>query len=90
MDFSSQEEFEVHVHKCFEQIFNRLMKIDAIIKDGAEKEENERNYGVFNELQDYVEEVILHCHLAWQYHRLSRLTAGNTWQRLADKSGEEK
>jgi hypothetical protein len=66
------------------------MKIDAIVKEGAEKEEQDRTYGIFNELQDYVEEVILHCHLAWQYHRLSRMTAGNTWQRLEDQPKEDK
>jgi hypothetical protein len=25
-----------------------------------------------SDMRDWVEEIILQCHLAWQYHRLSR------------------
>jgi hypothetical protein len=87
--FSSAEEFELHVHKCFGKIFEGLMKVDAVVKEGAEKEESERNHGVMCELRDTVEEVILHCHLAWQYHRLSRMTGGanvSTWDQVENGS----
>ncbi len=85
MKFTSNEEFELHVHKCFGKIFEGLMKVDAVVKEGAEKEEQEQQYGTMCDLRDLVEEVILHCHLAWQYHRLSRLAGGpkvDTWDRL--------
>ena len=66
MKFTSSEEFELHVHKCFGKIFDGLLKVDAVVKDGAEKEEDAGKYGVMCDLRDTVEEVILHCHLAWQ------------------------
>jgi hypothetical protein len=84
VDFSTKEEFELHVHKCFGKIFDDLMKVDALVKEGAEKEEVDGKLGVMNELRDYVEDVILHCHLAWQYHRLSRMVPGpvSTWDKI--------
>lgn len=94
MKFSSTEEFDLHVHKCFGRIFELLTKADAVIKDGAEKEESEGNYGAMCELRDWVEEIILQCHLAWQYHRLSKgPTRTDTWQQVeksqdGDKSAE--
>jgi hypothetical protein len=85
--FSTKEEFELHVHKCFSKIFETLMKVDTVIKAAAEKEEGEGQYGTMCELRDNVEEVILHCHLAWQYHRLSRVAgSANTWDRLQTAS----
>jgi len=90
--FSSAEEFELHVHKCFGKIFEGLMKVDATVKEGAEKEESKNTYGVMCELRDSVEEVILHCHLAWQYHRLSRMASGSsssTWDRVEQPSEEK-
>lgn len=92
MQFSNQEEFELHVHKCFGKIFETLMKVDAVVKEQADKEEEAGSYGTMCELRDNIEEVILHCHLAWQYHRLSRMagSAASTWDRLEEgrKSGE--
>jgi hypothetical protein len=90
VDFSNREEFELHVHKCFGKIFDNLMKVDALVKDGAEKEEAEGKHGIMNELRDYVEDVILHCHLAWQYHRLSRMVPGpvTTWDKVESEKGE--
>jgi len=95
--FSSSEEFELHVHKCFATIFERLVKMDAVIREGAEREEAAGQHGVMGDLRDSIEDVILHCHLAWQYHRLSKAVgAANTWDRLEtddkidDVSTEEK
>lgn len=83
MKFSTKEEFELHVHKCFSKIFETLMKVDGVVKAEAEKEEGEGKYGTMCELRDNIEDVILHCHLAWQYHRLSRVAgSANTWDRL--------
>lgn len=86
MDFTNREEFELHVHKCFSKIFESLMKIDATVKQGAEEEEAEGKPGVMSELRDNVEDVILHCHLAWQYHRLSRMvsSAASSWDKIDD------
>jgi hypothetical protein len=70
--FSSTEQFELHVHKCFGRIFELLLQIDAVVKQEAEKEEAAGTPGMMNDLRDWVEETILHCHLAWQYHRLSQ------------------
>jgi hypothetical protein len=88
VDFSNREEFELHVHKCFSKIFETLMKVDATVKQGAEQEEANGNYGVMSELRDDVEEVILHCHLAWQYHRLSRMVPGaaSSWDKIDNES----
>ncbi len=87
MKFSSNEEFELHVHKCFDKIFELLMKVDTEVKREAEKEESEGNYGVMTDLRDWVEEIILHCHLAWQYHRLSKgPSSRNTWDAVQDKT----
>jgi hypothetical protein len=85
--FTSAEEFELHVHKCFGKIFDGLLKVDAVVKERAEQEENSGNHGVMCDLRDTVEEVILHCHLAWQYHRLSKVASGraaSTWDKMAD------
>jgi len=80
VEFSSREQFELHVHKCFGKIFETLMQMDAQIKGEAEKEEQERQFGPMCELRDQIEEVILHCHLAWQYHRLARMGSDrDTW-----------
>jgi hypothetical protein len=69
--FSSAEEFDLHVHKCFGRIFELLAKVDAVAKDGAEKEEAAGTWGAMSDTRDWVEEIILQAHLAWQYHRLS-------------------
>ena len=72
MKFSNAEQFELHVHKCFGRIFELLLQVDAVVKKEAEKEEAAGTLGTINDLRDWVEEVILHCHLSWQYHRLSK------------------
>ncbi len=83
MKFSTKEEFELHVHKCFTKIFETLMKVDAVVKEEAEKEEGAGQYGTMCDIRDNLEDVILHCHLAWQYHRLSRIAgSANTWDRI--------
>jgi len=86
--FSSTEEFELHVHKCFGKIFELLQKVDAVVKEAADKEEAQNTCGVMCELRDWVEESILYCHLAWQYHRLSRVSSRNTWDRLENESSQ--
>jgi hypothetical protein len=81
--FSSSEEFELHVHKCFGKIFDQLMKVDAVVKERAEREEAAGKSGEMCDLRDSIEDVILHCHLAWQYHRLSKAVgSSNTWDKL--------
>ncbi len=90
MKFSSGEEFELHVHKCFGKIFEQLMKMDAVIKERAEQEEAEGKYGVMSDLRDSIEDVILHCHLAWQYHRLSKAVgSASTWDRMETEAKKE-
>ncbi len=90
MKFSDAEEFELHVHKCFGKIFEGLTKMDGVIKKTADEEEDKGNYGEWSDLRDWIEEVILHCHLAWQYHRLSRMSGGrSTWERLDERKPEE-
>ena len=90
MKFSSSEEFELHVHKCFGKIFEQLMKVDAVIKERAEQEESEGKYGVMSDLRDSIEDVILHCHLAWQYHRLSKAVgSASTWDRMDTEAKKE-
>ena len=90
MKFSSSEEFELHVHKCFGKIFEQLMKVDAVIKERAEQEEAEGKYGVMSDLRDSIEDVILHCHLAWQYHRLSKAVgSASTWDRMDTEAKKE-
>ncbi len=90
MDFSSSEQFELHVHKCFGKIFELLQSMDAQVKKGAEQEEAEGKFGVMNDLRDELEEVILHCHLAWQYHRLSKaMGAKNTWDVVEETGAEQ-
>jgi hypothetical protein len=81
VNFGSAEEFDLHVHKCFGRMFELLMKVDAVVKEGAEKEEATGNYGVMTDMRDWLEEIILHGHLAWQYHRLSKggLSRPDTW-----------
>jgi len=83
--FSSTEEFELHVHKCFGKIFELLQKVDTVVKEAADKEEAENTCGINCELRDWIEESILYCHLAWQYHRLTRVSGRNTWDRLEDE-----
>ena len=90
MKFSSSEEFELHVHKCFGKIFEQLMKVDAVIKERAEQEEAAGKYGVMSDLRDSIEDVILHCHLAWQYHRLSKAVgSASTWDRMETGAKKE-
>ena len=90
MKFSSSEEFELHVHKCFATIFERLVKMDAVIREGAEREEAAGRHGVMGDLRDSIEDVILHCHLAWQYHRLSKsLGSASTWDRVENEAKKE-
>ena len=90
MKFSSSEEFELHVHKCFGKIFEQLMKVDAVVKERAEQEEAEGKYGVMSDLRDSIEDVILHCHLAWQYHRLSKAVgSASTWDRMDTEAKKE-
>ena len=90
MKFSSSEEFELHVHKCFGKIFDQLMKVDAVIKERAEQEEAAGKYGEMCDLRDSIEDVILHCHLAWQYHRLSKAVgSANTWDKLENEGKNE-
>ncbi len=91
MKFSNADEFELHVHNCFNKIFELLMKVDATVKEGADKEEKSEEYGVMCDMRDWVEEIILHCHLAWQYHRLSKgPMSSSTWDRIQnDKNSEE-
>jgi hypothetical protein len=87
MKFANKEEFELHVHKCFGKIFESLMKIDGVVKQEAEKEETSGNHGTMCDLRDSIEDVILHCHLAWQYHRLSRtLQNVSTWDQVENNS----
>jgi hypothetical protein len=89
VDFSSREQFELHVHNCFTKIFDGLMKMDSVIKVSAEKEEASGRSGPMCDLRDQIEEVILHSHLAWQYHRLSRsLASSDTWDRVEGNKAE--
>jgi len=88
--FSNKEEFELHVHKCFGKIFEELMKVDAVIKERAEQEEARGEFGVMSELRDSMEDIILHCHLAWQYHRLSKAVgSADTWDRLETEAKKD-
>jgi hypothetical protein len=80
--FQNREEFELNVHKCFGRIFELLAAIDTTITGEAEKETNAGEAGLMNEMRDKLEEVILQCHLAWQYHRLSRMGQASTWDRV--------
>ncbi len=83
MKFSSAEQFELHVHKCFGRIFELLLQVDSVVKKEAEKEEAEGALGTMCDLRDWVEETILHCHLAWQYHRLSKgPQLQDTWDKV--------
>ncbi len=89
MKFDTAEEFELHVHKCFDRIFELLLKVDSVVKEGAEKEEQDKNYGTMCDLRDWVEEVILYCHLAWQYHRLSKGPGlRDTWDQIEKTNGK--
>ena len=72
MKFTSREEFELHVHKCFGIIFELLQKVDNVVTVKAEQEEAAGKHGEMSDLRDWVEDIMLHCHLAWQYHRLSK------------------
>ena len=83
MEFSSAQEFEVHVHKCFGRIFELLMKMDGIIKVKADEDAQKGQYAEWADLQDWIEEVMLQSHLAWQYHRLSKGSGRmNTWSHV--------
>ena len=87
MKFSSSEQFELHVHKCFGRIFELLLQVDAVVKKEAEKEEEAGTLGIMNDLRDWVEETILHCHLAWQYHCLSQGTKSqDNWDKVEPSS----
>jgi hypothetical protein len=77
--FSTNEEFEIHVQKCFGKIFELLQKVDGVVKEAADQEEAAGTSGAMCDLRDWVEDAILHCHLAWQYHRLSRASGRSTW-----------
>lgn len=90
VQFSSREEFELNVHKCFGRIFELLTDIDSTVTEEAEKEMCNAGGKTMNDLRDRLEEVILQCHLAWQYHRLSRMGNPNTWDRLEKTSGDTK
>jgi hypothetical protein len=86
--FSNREEFELNVHKCFGRIFELLSAIDAKVTEQAEKELNADGPQPMNDLRDKLEETILQCHLAWQYHRLSRMGSGSTWDQLENSETE--
>jgi hypothetical protein len=86
-EHSSSNEFEVRVHKCFGRIFELLQQVDGVVKQKAENEESTGAEGPFCDLRDWVEEAILQCHLAWQYHRLSKGPAKvDTWEKVRDKN----
>lgn len=82
MNFSNADEFELHVHKCFNRIFELLLQMDKTVRLEAEKEEAIGNYGPMTDMRDWMEEIMLHCHLAWQYHRLSKGSNINTWDQM--------
>ena len=90
-EFSSAQEFKLHVHKCFGRIFELLMKMDNVIKEKAEEDAQQGKYAEWADLQDWIEEVMLQSHLAWQYHRLSKGSGRmNTWEQVNnDKSQTE-
>ncbi|MDA8405369.1 MAG: hypothetical protein M0T73_00705 [Deltaproteobacteria bacterium] len=90
MKFSNSDEFELHVHKCFEKIFDLLMKMDSTVGEMAENEEKSGACGVMCNMRDWVEEIILHCHLAWQYHRLSKgPMSSSTWDQIEHRERED-
>lgn len=81
--FSTREEFEVKAHQCFGRIFELLVKVDEVVKKKAEAEEAIGQYGEMSDARDWIEEIILQCHLAWQYHRLSKGPQSvDTWDRV--------
>lgn len=81
------QEFELRVHKCFGRIFELLQQIDGIAQDKAEQEEANGDSGEFCNIRDWVEEAILQCHLAWQYHRLCRGPSKfDTWEKVENSS----
>ena len=87
MKFSSTEEFQLKVHECFNRIFELLMKVDDVVKQAAEREEAQGAFGEMCNTRDWVEEIILQCHLAWQYHRLSKgPEARDTWDEVEKMS----
>ncbi len=87
-EISSKEDFEIRAHKCFGRIFELLQNVDGVVKGEAEKEETQGAPGQFCDMRDWIEEAILQCHLAWQYHRLSKgPTKIDTWERV--KSEDE-
>ncbi len=60
--------------------------MDGVVKIEAEKEEAAGEHGTMNDLRDWVEDVILHCHLAWQYHRLALgPLKRDTWDEVGDR-----
>ncbi len=77
------EQFEVSVHKCFGKIFELLQEVDEVVKKEAEKEETAGRVGEMCGARDRLEEIFLQCHLAWQYHRLSRVSGRrDTWDEV--------
>ncbi len=90
MKFSTADEFELHVHKCFNRMFELLLQMDKVVKEEAEKEEAKGHYGKMSDMRDWMEEVMLHCHLAWQYHRLSKGSSNiNTWDHVETSKDSE-
>lgn len=91
MKFESTEEFEMHVHKCFSKIFELLQEIDRVATQAVQTGQADGNHDDMANIRDWVEDAILHCHLAWQYHRLS-IGPGksNTWERLSEEVEKEK
>jgi len=66
------------------------MQVDGVVKEGAEREEASGNYGEMSDLRDWVEEIILQSHLAWQYHRLSNgPKSPDTWDAVENMSKPE-
>ena len=90
MKIDSQEEFELQVHQCFGKIFELLSKIDKVAAEKADEEEEKGNYGPMSDLRDWVEDVMLYCHLAWQYHRLAKGPSRlNVWDNVSKVPEEE-
>jgi hypothetical protein len=90
MKFSSLEEFDLQVHRCFAKIFELLTKIEAVVMEKADEEERHGEYGAMSDARDWIEDVMLYCHLAWQYHRLSKGPGKvNTWETISKIPDED-
>jgi hypothetical protein len=88
--FSTHEEFQLKAHECFGRIFELLMKVDETVKKGADEEEARGHLGEMSDLRDWVEEIVLQCHLAWQYHRLSKGPQSiDTWDQLQNAEKQQ-